>query len=206
MTTLEEINVEIGRLFLLDDAVRQSLPYRALIENVFQRKLPVLADPHMDHIRIVRSAALRSLMLATVAFIEPTDPRNNKASLGQILSRLNTIAKTSDLAKTFNDSSFIERLRDLINAHKACYQSDDYEHVREIRDNAIAHILDGIEDIPKVDYEAVFRLHDAAKLLVRRAFEITGRPIPTFLGFEKHATLSAESFWDTYLCGALGGY
>jgi hypothetical protein len=205
MTVLENVNAEIDRLFLLDGAIKQSLAYRSIVDELVRRELPVLADPHLDHIRVVRSAALRSLMLASVAVVEPVGERDDRASIGHILSRLNKLNKTSDLSGIFQNQNFTGDLRDAINAHKACCRGEDYSHVREIRDNAIAHVLDGIEDIPKVDYDAVFRLHDTGKVLAQRLFDLTRRGSPDFLRYEKHAKLSAKAFWDVYLFGATYG-
>jgi hypothetical protein len=170
------------------------------LEDLHGRKLSDVQEPHVSAIRLVRAAALRSAISAIMACIDREG--KDRACVAQIIRMLDRM-DLSVLSDRWPDAAFgPTALQQAKDEWTAVVQSDDYRDCKALRDNVVAHTL--MLPTPAVQYEAYYRLHDAAERLTARFFAIAGFGKPSFVVDLPGLTASAKSFWDTHWRGMSG--
>jgi hypothetical protein len=195
----------LERLFALDDAVANARAFRATLEELHRRDLTVVQEPHISAIGMVRAGTLRAAIGATMACLDPSDRRGNRASVGQILDLL----QDSTLAAVFPDNATAatdaaEALASVRTDFDALRQDKLFQDGRSLRNDAIAHILIPDEPTLTVEYDTFYKLHDVAEKLVIGLYIACARERPQFIGHEERFTRLATTFWDTYFAGMRG--
>ena len=199
---LDRANDLLERLFALDEAVANAGAFRATLENLHQRDLGVLEEPHISAIGMIRAGILRAAIGAIMACLDPSDPRGNRASVGQILELLEDNA----LAAVFpsNASAAAEAstaLASVRSEFETLRRDRAFTEGRALRNGAIAHILVSDQPIPAVKYDTFYKLHDAAQKLVTGLYVACGRGKPDFTTHQEKFDRLAATFWDTYFAG-----
>jgi len=198
----DRANDVLERLFALDDAVANARAFRATLEELHRRDLTVVQEPHISAIGMVRAGTLRAAIGATMACLDPSDRRGNRASVGQILSQL----EDATLASVFPDNAkaAAEAAAALVSVRTefdALRQDKLFQDGRSLRNDAIAHILVPDEPTPTVEYETFYKLHDTVEKLVTGLYVACARGQPQFIGHEERFLRLATTFWDTYFAG-----
>jgi AbiU2 len=200
--SIDRANDVIGRLFALDEAITNTRAFRALLEDLHARDLSVVKEPHVTAITMVRAAILRSALGAIMACLDPKDWRGNRASVGQIIDLL----KDEKLVAVFPEpgtakDSGVAALQRVTRDYDALIKGVAFEHGRQLRNDAIAHLLIPDERTPDVTYETIFSLHDAAERLVTSLYQVCDRGKPRYPDHLASLTEHAKVFWDTYFAG-----
>jgi hypothetical protein len=195
-------NEVIERLFALDEAITNTRAFRALLEDLHARDLSVVKQPHGTAITMVRAAILRSAIGSVMTCLDPADRRGNRASVGQILDFL----KDEKLVAAFPEPGTpkdlgVAALKRVTRDYDALIKGDAFEHGRQIRNDAIAHLLIPGERTPTVTYETIFYLHDAAEQMVTDLYQVCDRGKPRYPSHLPSMTEHAKVFWDTYFAG-----
>lgn len=192
-------NAVMDRLCPLTNAISNARGFRALLEDLHGRALSDVKEPHVSAITLVRAAILRTAITTIVACVDPEG--RDRACAAQII-RMFEGMDLSVLSDRWPNATFgAAALKEAKDDWSAVVQTDDYKNCKALRDNAIAHIL--MLPTPTVQYEAYFKLHDAAERLALRFFAIAGFGKPSFLEHQPGLTASAKVFWDTYWKGML---
>jgi hypothetical protein len=199
---IDRANEVIKRLFALDEATANARAFRALLEDLHARDLTVVKEPHITAISMVRAGILRSSIGTAMACLDPEDRRGNRASVGQILAML----KDAKLVAVFPEpgtspDSAAAALDQVRHDYEALVKGDLFGRGRRLRNDAIAHLL--IPDIstPTVEYETIYRLHDAVERYVLSLYKVCDRGTPQFLSHQASLTEHAKVFWNTYFNG-----
>ena len=155
-------NAMMGRLRPLADTIANARGFRTLLEDLHDRRLSDVQEPHVSAIRLVRAAVLRSAITAIMACVDREG--RDRACVAQIIRMIEGM-DLSVLSDRWPDAAFgaaeLQRAKD---EWTALVQTDEYRNCKALRDNAIAHTL--MLPTPTVQYDAYFRLHDAAERLV----------------------------------------
>jgi hypothetical protein len=195
-------NEVIERLFALDEAITNTRAFRALLEDLHARDLSVVKQPHGTAITMVRAGVLRSAIGSIMACLDPADWRGNRASVGQIMDFL----KDERLVAAFPEPGTpkdlgIAALKRVTRDYDALIRGDAFEHGRQIRNDAIAHLLIPDKPTPNVTYETIFFLHDAAEQMVTDLYLVCDRGKPRYPSHLLTMNEHAKVFWDTYFAG-----
>jgi len=151
---------------------------------------------------MVRAGILRAVIGTVMACLDQGDWRGNRASAGQILDLMN---KDAALVNVFPEpgqsaEAGAGALENAKNVYSALVRSDLFERGKQLRNDAVAHKLIGVETRP-VHYEAIYSLHDTAMQLATDLYQACYRGTPQFV--RQAATLSehAKVFCDSYFVG-----
>jgi hypothetical protein len=198
----DRANEVIERLFALDDAVSNARAFRALSEDLHARDLSIVKEPHVTAITMVLAGILRSAIGVIMACLDPKDWRGNRASVGQIIDML----KDAKLVAVFPEPGTpkdlgVAALQRVTRDYDALVKGAAFERGRQIRNDAIAHLLIPDKRTPEMTYETIFSLHDAAEQLVSDLYEVCDRGRPRYHDHLPTLTEHAKVFWDTYFAG-----
>ena len=163
-------NAMMDRLRPLADTITNARGFRTLLEDLHDRNLSGVQEPHVSAIRLMRAAVLRSAIASIMACVDREG--RDRACVAQIIRMMEGM-DLSVLSDRWPDAAFgaaeLQRAKD---EWTALVQTDDYRDCKALRDNAIAHTL--MLPTPTVEYAAYYRLHDAAERLALRFFAIAG--------------------------------
>ncbi|MDC7789808.1 hypothetical protein PQJ75_17640 [Rhodoplanes sp. TEM] len=190
------------KLFALDEGIANARAFRAILENLHNRDLEILAEPHISAVTIVRAGILRAAIGAIMSCLDPGDGRGNRASVGQIIDLLSD----STLAEVFPDNAntateAAAALAVVRNDFEALRNNQAFKDARALRNDAIAHILIQDDPTPTVQYDIFYQMHDAAEKLVTNLYVVCARGTPDFVDHQMRLTQLAATFWDTYFRG-----
>ena len=101
---IDRANDVIDRLEALDKTVINASAFRILLEDLHARDLTQVAEPHVASITMVRAGILRATMGSVMSCLDRADARGNRASIGQILERLNDSALVTFFLKSGQSS------------------------------------------------------------------------------------------------------
>jgi hypothetical protein len=190
-------NAMMDRLRPLADTITNARGFRALLEDLHDRNLSGVQEPHVSTIRLIRAAVLRSAIASIMACVDREG--RDRACVAQIIRMMEGM-DLSVLSDRWPDAAFgaaeLQRAKD---EWTALVQTDEYRDCKALRDNAIAHTL--MLPTPTVEYAAYYRLHDAAERLALRFSAIAGFGKPSFVEQQSGLTASAKTFWDTHWKG-----
>jgi hypothetical protein len=130
-----------------------------------------------------------------MACLDPEDSRRNRASVGQIIETLKDQTLVNYFARAGQGS--MAALQQARERYEALQKDDLFDRAKWLRNDVVAHILIRRTPTPKVNYEDVYDLRDAAERIVTDLIAACGRQKP------KPAPVAeqAKFFWDTYLLG-----
>jgi hypothetical protein len=155
---------------------------------------------------MVRAAILRSAISFVVAILDPTDRRGNRASLGEIVKLLKDEALVEFLFTTLRKGRGAkpvnQKLHEVRDRYHEISAGQSFKRVRDLRHNAIAHLLLPEEPPTTVEYSDIFALSDEIERLVVTLYEGFGNfPAPYFLSLKAQTAERAKLFWHTYFAG-----
>ena len=130
-----------------------------------------------------------------MACLDPQDLRRNRASVGQIIQLL----KDETLADYFasvgqGSTAALQRAKE---SYEDLLKGDLFDRAKWLRNDVVGHILIRSTPTPKVRYEDVYDLRDAAERIVTDLLAACGHPKLKRAPVAEQAKL----FWDTYLLG-----
>jgi hypothetical protein len=197
---LDRANDLIERASKLDDAVANLQAFRGFVEGL-DRRCPIPFSPHLEAIRTLRAACLRSAVALIVAILDSKG--SDRTSLGQIIKLLADTA----LEKFFldkrgqggRDASMRGKLAELRDRYVRVIDSDRFKCVAQLRHDEIGHLLIRAEDTPASEHTDVFWLADEAERLVLILHAGLGMLQPHFVKTRRETDENARMFWDTYL-------
>jgi AbiU2 len=185
--------------------------FRGLLEDLNGRSavdLPplVLPQQQVQAIEMVRAAILRSAISLVVATLDPADRRGNRASLGEIVKLLKDEAFVEFLLSTLRKGRGAkpvkQKLHEVRDRYHEISAGQSFKRVRDLRHNAIAHLLLPEEPPATFEYSDVFALAGEIERLVISLYEGFGSiPPPQFLSFKEQTAEQAKLFWQTYFAG-----
>jgi hypothetical protein len=202
---IERANEVIERVFILDETVSNALAFRSLLEELHRRDLGSVDEPHVISIQMVRAAVLRAAIGTTMACLDPSDRRGNRASVGQILEML----KDTAVVAVFPALGAAQELalNEARHAYSVLTERDLFERGRRLRNDAVAHVLIPNTPTPDVAYETFYQLHDVAEELVRHLYRVCyRRRQPRFIELKPTLIKHSKIFWDTYFQGMSLGH
>jgi AbiU2 len=191
-TLVDRANEVIGRLFALDEEVANGRAFRALLQDLSERDLWVVREPHIIAISMVRAGLLRATISSVMACLDRGG--RDRASVGQILDMMDAQV----VAVFATGTAALQRTK---GEYDVLVESELCGRGRRLRNEAIAHLLIPSDPIPKTTYETFYDLHDAAERLTIGLYEACGRGKPRFLQHQDNLKSHAEIFWDTYFDG-----
>jgi len=199
---VDRANDVIDRLEALDKTVINASAFRILLEDLHARDLTQVAEPHVASITMVRAGILRAALGSVMSCLDRADPRGNRASIGQILERLNDSALVTFFLKPGQSSgptfAALERAK---RDYRVVIGGQLFEAGKQLRDRQIAHTLIKCEPIPEVTYQTIGGLHGAAVRLATVLFRVCNQPPPEFIDQAENLSRHAKVFWDTYFGG-----
>jgi hypothetical protein len=189
---IDRANEIIDRLRALDGGISNACAFRALLEDLHARDLPHVEHSDVAPIAMVRAGILRAFIGSLMACLDPNDPRDNRASLGQIFEKLKAAQPVSSFKQ---DVASLQKADD---EYRALLASRDFQGARRLRNRLISHLLvsNGVE--PEVPYQTLYALQDKAEQLTISLFKVCGRRNPYFLDHRPKLKAHAKKFWDTY--------
>jgi hypothetical protein len=167
--------------------------FRALLEELTGRTgTKKVYDPHKAAIEMVRAAILRGAVGTLMSCLDVADRRDNRASIGQIL----TILEEPGVFAVWQpqDPGALQKVRD---TYEAVLKTDPYAKCKALRNNDIGHLLHGTAP-PTVEYADIFALHDATEPMVVELCRFVRIAPPRCPDARAHAEKHAKLFWDTY--------
>jgi hypothetical protein len=193
-------NEVLDRVVILDDTVSNARAFRSLLEELHRRDLRSVEEPHVTAIKMVRAAVLRAAIGTTMACLDPSDWRGNRASVGQILEMLKDTGVVAVFpAPGAAQESALEEAR---HAYSALTEGNLFEHGRRLRNDAVTHVLIQDTPTPDVAYETFYQLHDVAEELVRHLYRVCyRRRQPRFIELKPTLIEHSRIFWNTYFQG-----
>jgi hypothetical protein len=194
---LDRANDLIGRASKLDDAVTNMQAFRGLLEEL-DRRCPIPYSPHLDAIRMVRAASLRSAIGLATAILDRK--RTDRASLGQVVELLEDPA-LGDFIMEKRGPCGMSKLAELCDQYAKVVASDTFTRVSRLRHGEIGHLLIRDEDAPATEHSDIFELVDEAERLVILLHEGLAMLKPNFVNARCKTDANAKLFWDTYLAG-----
>jgi hypothetical protein len=197
---LDRANDLIERVGKLDDAVANLQAFRGFVEEL-DRRCPIRHGPHVEPIRTVRAACLRSAIALVVAILDSKG--SDRTSLGQIIKLLADAALEEFFlgkrGQRGRDSSMRGKLAKLRDRYASVIDSDRFKCVAQLRHDQIGHLLIRDEDTPASEHIDVFWLADEAERLVLILHAGLGMLQPDFVKVRRETDANARMFWDTYL-------
>jgi AbiU2 len=201
---VERANHVIERLFVLNDAMESADAFCAYLKELTAHSGLVteyLVTPsnvdakHVAAIRWVHAGIVRAAIGTIMACLDPEDRRGNRASVGQIIQLL----KDKTLADYFasagrGSTTALQRARE---RYEELLEGGLFDRAKWLRHDIVGHILIRETPTPKVRYEDVYDLCDAAERILTDLFAACGRQKPE----PAPAAEQAKFFWDTYLLG-----
>jgi hypothetical protein len=97
-----------------------------------------------------------------------------------------------------------EKLRDLRDRYREILDGQTFKRVRDLRHNAIAHLLVSEEPPATVEYADIFALAYEIERQVIALYEGLGIRPPQFASFKEDTAERAKLFWQTYFAGVAG--
>jgi hypothetical protein len=196
---IERANEVIERLFALDEAVSNGHAFCALLQNLHAQNLAGVNEPHIVAITMVRAGILRATISTVMACLDPPHRRGNRASVGQILDML----RDQDVVATFpargtSPDAGIAALERVTSNYKALVDGDLFDRGKQLRNNAIAHVLISDRRMPEVTYETIYELQYSAERLVTELYQVCHRGAPRFPEHQASLNDHARIFWQTY--------
>lgn|SRR5262249_13480332 len=199
---IERANEIINRVVILDNTVSNALAFRSLLEELHHRDLGSVEEPHVTSITMVRGAVLRAAIGTTMACLDPSDWRGNRASVGQILEMLKDTAVVAVFPAGAAREPGLLALEKARRAYSDLKANDLFERGRRLRNDAVAHVLIPDTPTPAVPYETFYQLHDAAEELVTHLYRVCYRhDQPRFIELRPTLIEHSRIFWDTYFQG-----
>ena len=199
---VERANKVIGRLFALNKAMESADAFCAYLKELtahsvlVREYLVIPSDVEAKHVaatRWVHEGIVRAAIGTIMACLD--EKGGNRASVGQIIEAL----KDKTLADYFasagqGSTAALQRARE---SYEDLLKGDLFDRAKWLRHDMVGHILIRDTPTPKVRYEDVYDLRDAAEHIVTDLFAACGRQKP------KPAPVAeqAKFFWDTYLLG-----
>jgi len=187
---LDRANDILERADTLNDAVSNLQAFRRLLEDLNDRTsvdLPALDLPQqqVQAIVMVRAAILRSTISLVVATLDPADRRGNRASFGEIVKLLSDETLEEFLLTTLHKGRGAmpvkQKLREVRDHYDQISTGKTFKRVRDLRHNAIAHLLLQDKPLAAVEYSDIFVLADEIERLVVWLYEGFGNiPPPNF--------------------------
>jgi hypothetical protein len=96
-----------------------------------------------------------------------------------------------------------QKLDEVRNRYDQISTGQTLKRVRELRHNAIAHLLLKDKALAIVEYFDIFALVEEIERLVITLYEGFGNiPPPNFLSLKEQTVEQAKLFWQTYFAGA----
>ena len=89
--------------------------------------------------------------------------------------------------------------------YEALLKDDLFDRAKRLRNDVVAHNLIPDTPTPKVHYEDVYDLRDAAERIVTDLFAACVRDKPNCLALRAGTDEQAKLFWDTYERGTVSG-
>jgi hypothetical protein len=206
----ERANKEVlDRLFALNDAMESATAFCAYLRELNAHDVLVteyLVTPsdveakHVAATRWVHAGIVRAAIGTIMACLDPEDSRRgNRASVGQIIQLLKDETLVDYFASAGQGSTAaLQRAR---GSYEDLVKGDLFDRAKWLRHDVVGHILIRDTPTPKVRYEDVYDLRDAAERIVTDLNAACGRQKP------KPAPVAeqAKFFWDTYLLGMASG-
>jgi hypothetical protein len=201
---VERANEVIERLFALNEAMESADAFCAYLKELSAHSVlvtehvlvnPDVAARHFAATRWVHAGIVRAAIGTIMACLDPEDSRRNRASVGQIIETLKDKTLVDYFASAGQGST--AALQQARVRYEALQKDDLFDRAKWLRNDVVAHILIRDTQTPKVNYEDVYDLRDAAEQIVTDLIAACGRQKP------KPAPVAeqAKFFWDTYLLG-----
>jgi AbiU2 len=158
----------------------------------------VLVDPdvaarHVAATRWVHAGIVRAAIGTIMACLDPEDSRRNRASVGQIIETLKDQTLVNYFARAGQGS--MAALQQARERYEALQKDDLFDRAKWLRNDVVAHILIRRTPTPKVNYEDVYDLRDAAEQIVTDLIAPCGRQKPK----RTRVTEQAKFFWDIFV-------
>jgi hypothetical protein len=201
---VERANEVIERLFALNEAMESADAFCAYLKELTAHSVlvtehvlvnPDVAARHVAATRWVHAGIVRAAIGTIMACLDPEDRRGNRASVGRIIQLLNDETLVDYFASAGQGSAAaLQRARE---GYEDLLKGDLFDRAKWLRHDVVGHILIRDTPTPKVRYEDVYDLRDAAERIVTDLIAACGRQKP------KPAPVAeqAKFFWDTYLLG-----
>ena len=202
-------NEVIDRLFALNEAMESADAFCAYLKELNAHEILVkqyvaveltdVATMHVAAIRWIHAGILRAAIGTIMSCLDPKDWRGNRASVGRILHLL----KDEPLADNFAgaEKGSATALQQARESYEDLLKGDLFDRGKRLRHNVAAHILMTDPPTPKVHYEDVYGLRDAAERIVTGLYAACGRGTPNYLALRGGTDLQGRFFWETYLSG-----
>jgi hypothetical protein len=194
-------NEVIDRLFALNEAMESAHAFCAYLKELNARDVLVkqyLVKPSdvgarpVLSIRWVHAGILRAAIGTITACLDPEDSRRgNRASIGQIIRLLKDKTLVDLFAGAGQESTVA--LQQARERYEALLKDDLFDRARRLRNDVAAHNLMPDNPTPKVHYEDVYDLRDAAERIVTDLFAACVRDKPNCLALRAGRT-SKPSF------------
>jgi hypothetical protein len=188
----------LERLFALDEAISNGRAFCFQLQNLHRQDLAAVKEPHVTAIVMVRAGILRAAISTVMAYLDPPDSRGNRASVGQILDMLRDDRLLSTFAAPGTPDAAMAALKQAKDDYKALADGDLFKRGKQLRNNAIAHVLIPDKPTPEVTYETIYELQDAAERLVTALYQVCHRGTPGFPSHRARLDDHARLFWKTY--------
>ena len=201
---VKRANEVIERLFALNEAMESADAFCAYLKELTAHSVlvteHVLVDPdvaarHVAATRWVHAGIVRAAIGTIMACLDPEDSRRNRASVGQIIETLKDQTLVNYFARAGQGS--MAALQQARERYEALQKDDLFDRAKWLRNDVVAHILIRRTPTPKVNYEDVYDLRDAAEQIVTDLIAACGRQKPK----RARVTEQAKFFWDTYFLG-----
>ena len=188
---LKRANEAFDRIRDLDaKGAANARAFRCYLEDLNGRNCSLVCEPHKTAIEIMRAAVLRSTIGALLSCLDTPDKRDNRASVGQIL----TILEEPGVFAVWQpkDAGALGRIRA---DYDALLLTDRFGRCKELRNTDIAHLL--MLPTRTVEYTDIYSLNDAAEQMVVELCRFV-RIVPECVAKRAHFEMHAKLFWDTH--------
>jgi hypothetical protein len=197
--TIDAANDIIRRLQILDDGLANGRAYRQLLETLHARE--GLRGDAAEAAGMVRAGVLRAALGCAMAALDPPDPRDNRASIGQILKALRDQSVAAELTRPVSQAAaHTGTLASLQADYDNVRAEAAYARCRDLRNGSVAHFL--LAPSAPVEYSDVYAMQDAAEHLAINLFAFCGGRRPRFPEHAARTGERASLFWELYFQGA----
>ena len=196
---VERANKVIERLIVLDAATANACAFCALLKDLNARDLSVEKQPHIDATLMVRAGILRAAIGTVIACLDTKG--SDRASVEQIIQLLKDKTLVGYFASARQGSTVA--LQQARERYEALLKDDLFDRAKRLRNDVVAHNLIPDTPTPKVHYEDVYDLRDAAERIVTDLFAACVRDKPNCLALRAGTDEQAKLFWDTYERGTV---
>jgi len=199
---VECANKVIERLFALNETMESADAFCAYLKELTAHSFlvteHVLVNPDVAARRVaatrwVHAGIVRAAIATIMACLD--EKGGNRASVGQIIEALKDKTLVGYFASAGQGSTAaLQRARD---SYEDLLNGDLFDRAKWLRHDVVGHILIRDTPTPKVRYQDIYDLRDAAERIVTDLVAACGRQKP------KPAPVAekAKFFWDTYLLG-----